>query len=215
MMPGISATAHFGGGFFGAAAGFLANYHRFGSVVQRRLSLLGLVLLPVLSFAALVADLGIDARWVGMVWPVERKAFQNEAADSAWSAGHDALLAFQKILPLLVDYRPERRDPQEVKKAQAALTEIIPELEQAANRLTRTGPYRTAAVEAARQKGIDYLQAVIELCRMAQACLKGGENWKQQEKVLIGQVKQVARLRAEWVEALRKAGLEVTSQVRN
>src|SRR5205814_619532 len=54
FMPGISAEAHFAGGAAGASLAILLNAQRFGRGAVRSLSVLGVVLVPLLSVAALI-----------------------------------------------------------------------------------------------------------------------------------------------------------------
>lgn len=208
MMPGVSASAHFGGALFGAVAGYLANLQRFGSIGRRRLAGAGLVALPILGFAALASDMAINSRWLQFYWATETI----HDAQLVESAGDGALRDYEKIQPLIVNYAPQRRDPDEVKKALSDLAERQTELTQAAAHLSGVGPYRIPAVEKARQAGIAYIQAVLELCRLAQSCLEGGENAKRDEKALPGQWRQAQQLRAAWFNALGQAGLIVTNE---
>lgn len=214
MMPGISAAAHFGGGAIGAAAGYLANYQRFGTAGQRGLGTLGLALFPVLCLAVLLADMVGDPRWVGTAWPAETNDFLASGGDAAWSASENARHVYTQVLPLITNYKSQRRDPQKVEKTRKELEAARKELEQAAARLAKAGPYRTVAVEKARQDGIEYVQAEINLCRRALICLKGGESEKQEEKAMLAQGKQAIDLRAAWMEALRQVGLTVTAEDR-
>jgi membrane associated rhomboid family serine protease len=149
-VPNISAAAHFGGGVVGAITALLLNYQRFGGPVPRRLSLLGLIALPVICLGSVAVAERIDPRWQVL----QLQELYRQPVDEASRSLRTTVAPFQgqpfRVLSI-----------QEVKEAVGGLGQARAEFYQALERLRGMGPYPNATVEQRRQQVIRELATKV------------------------------------------------------
>jgi hypothetical protein len=81
FIPGISMEAHFAGGVAGAIVAALLHIQRFGRGIVRLLALAAVILVPVLSLAALLWAMNNVPRWRQVVKIAQVKAMLQPGKD--------------------------------------------------------------------------------------------------------------------------------------
>ena len=185
FMPGVSFLGHFGGLVVGAVSVMLLHLQQEGSAPWRWAGVAGLVLMPVLFWAALepkvrnarqqqvTAKQGEDAR----------KAFESDLLPRISEAGKQGERTYLRQFWPLTEKNPGRRDPDQVKQARQALTERRQELKDLIADLEKAGPYQDETAEQARTRGLAYILDLDRLLEMAQEYLdKGGKDETELDK---------------------------------
>jgi hypothetical protein len=192
----ISAEAHFGGGIIGGIAAVLLNAHRYGSSRQRRLSLLGLIAIPVLSVGAVVAAERNDPRWLGL-------RFQHIYQDTETSVRN----ALGGQIQLLGAQLPKVHSLQEVREAIAVLDNARAFVYRGIEQLQQGGPVKNPAAEADRRSLIQSFEEQAHRYELDEL-----QNWL--EPLLADQIRQAARVYQQEHDALQKLDVpERTSDV--
>ena len=212
-MPGISASAHFGGLGVGIVAAVLLNFQRFGRGAVRWLALMGLLALPVISVGAVIKAMSADPRWrqpeviestpeaaewkrdirlkVEVIWREVARLENNEANSKRDRAakGSDAKMENELVSVLNVERS---------------------RLQEALRLLKNTGPYDNAALEDQRQFYLEsvetYLEKIETKIRLRQAQLRLAEltaqrmrqklTWSERnEQEFIKQKKKINELK--------------------
>lgn len=219
VLPYISAAAHFGGGAVGVAAAVLLNTQRFSTGVRRWLATFGMALLPLACVGAIAWQRGDDPRWLDL----EYKALKGRV--EAWtksqqynaarvSAGqltdiadkYDPFQVYDEHLKDIIEgRRPERRKPEEVEKALKTATEEEQKLALVATAPAETSGYSLAAFAEADQATRELIAAAREYYRQAAQCLQAGDEWKQREKELAEQRREVERRLRHWKDCCTEA----------
>jgi membrane associated rhomboid family serine protease len=150
-LPGISASAHFGGFVVGIAAAVLVHVSRFGHGPARVLASAALVLLPAGCIGAVLEADRMDPRWGEIDW----RLITRPAALALWNEVAD--LERDELDPLR---RPKQNDRVEVRreKISKVYTRMIAKLDQALGLLKRAGPYRDAPSEEERHKMLERVE---------------------------------------------------------
>lgn len=183
FLPGISAAAHFGGGAVGAVCAALLHLERYGSRITRVAALTVLTALPALLVGPLVLYRERAPGWARL----QQKA-QAERADRAIDELNEVLPKVQEDekaaraaydrheVGELVQKHPQRRDPDDVTGAIAAIDTGLTHLQGAVTRLEQVGPYDSPPAEKARQLRLDLLRARIDLFSYSRDILQKGRN---------------------------------------
>lgn len=211
-LPDVSAAGHIGGALAGGAAALLLNFQRFGPAPWRWLGLISLAAIPWASFAALEHARVTRPEWQ-KVEDLSQKAEQFDFEHRFLAPGSptnvrkvvfQSHLFFQNEIRPLLDRRPGRRDPAAVEQVLAELGGQRDALSQLADALARSGPYRDADIEEARQAALSYVRARARLLELSERCLREGERWTaDDEKILTEQIEKVAESRRAWEELLK------------
>ena len=145
-VPNISAAAHFGGGIVGAIAALLLNFQRYGSPLQRRLALSGLIALPLLCLGAVAEAPQVDPSW---------QKLQLEEIVRPLRTIRVAPLPRQPVKGLSL---------QEVKGAVGDLSQACAQFSAGLERLRNVGPYQDATLEHLRKRFIAEIEMEIAEC---------------------------------------------------
>ncbi len=154
FVPGVSAAAHFGGGAAGVAASILMHGNRYGKGVLRYLATLGLVLFPVVCFAALVFAQRSDPHWEELDYEV-RVLPKMVAAEKQGNEIYNS-----KLLPILLRQLQALSD-QELREAIQDQKDAV-EAYQAGEKAAQDAPhYRNPKVEGGRDAYLQVLKRRI------------------------------------------------------
>jgi len=188
FLPGISASAHFGGGAVGFVLATLLHVHRIAPPPRRTLATMLIVLLPILLIGAVSEAIKKDPRW-------QLLADQDNVRQRALLAVH-----FKKeVLPAVdlaeIKFEELERDAYIVtEKAPAARVKDarLPKLKENlkdAKGLLQAGieklgekPLADERLEKARQTGRDYLHALLEQADRFEKLIDESASWNQQER---------------------------------
>lgn len=152
--PGISMSAHFGGGAAGVVVSLLLHTNRHGKVLVKMLTTVGLVLVPVLCLAGVVVAQRTDSSWEGLEYNFRRLP-QMEAAEKSASAIIDA-----KLQPILLR-QAQGLSEQDLREAVLAQHETVLAFEKGLEAARKPPAYTDSRVENARQKGVQYFERKI------------------------------------------------------
>jgi membrane associated rhomboid family serine protease len=187
LLPGISFWGHAGGAAAGAAAAVCLHYHRFGPPLWRWAALLGLLPIPLGGLYMIDRERHHQKRWA----TVERVDFEERYKHNLTEPiTKEMVQAFaEKVRPVLVDTRAERRDEVKVEAARAVLAEQRQELESWQAALDRLGPYVSKDTSEKRQAALDALKERIDLYARMEECLQQGERFPaRDEKELMDRI---------------------------
>jgi membrane associated rhomboid family serine protease len=179
-LPGISASAHFGGFAFGIVAALLFHAERHGHGIARAFAILAIIALPVAGVGAVLKAQQIDPRWLELrVWVEQQRVLLEQKqwiedtrprAEQLWYDMKDLerdelapLLGARQKAPLI-----ERKD-----KLQAVYTRMLAKLDEAIRLLQNAGPYRDAETEEERR---EHLKGIKEGRKNIEAKMKLLEN---------------------------------------
>jgi membrane associated rhomboid family serine protease len=152
-VPNISAAAHFGGGAVGAITALLLHWQRYGLGLLRRLALLGLIAVPVMSIAAVAEAQDLDPRWQeAKIAFIARQAQQILDADAQPFLGRKLKVHSLKEVKNSISH---------LETARTAFVDF-------AKQLQRIGTIRSKEVEEKRQELIQELKRDSSVCAVAQ-----------------------------------------------
>jgi membrane associated rhomboid family serine protease len=177
----ISASAHLGGGAVGLIAALPMDYMRFGRGQQRAVAFGILVAIPLVCVVWAVrtvlehgpggaqaagqqGGIGVDPQLQQQVNQADRHANQ------VWN---------ERLVPLLFERHPRRRDKEEVQKAQTSAAQVQAELSAVVEKLKNAGPLRN------QQQMQRYFEEKAWLFHLADQCLAQGEECKDEEEQSI------------------------------
>lgn len=201
-VPHISRGAHFGGGLVGLVAAVPVVYLRFGRWFERVLAASALVAIP--AACVIIMLRGCEAH----AGQIRARAAEIEALQ----ADRDAREFNQRLMPginqavkkasaeylneflPLLEQRPKRRDPDEVNRVAASLTEAETEVNAEAARLRQSRPFASRRVETVRQVGVEYLQEWGKLLAMSRDALQQGANWPEDDRKAFHEQNERLRL---------------------
>jgi membrane associated rhomboid family serine protease len=175
FVPGISMSAHLGGGAFGAIAAVLLNVHRFGRGAWRWLALATVVALPLVCLQTVAKAMTIDPRWGPVIDNEERKAINQQLA-MAQEATKEAHRAYSDLAKPLQERHSTRRDPEKVQQAITALRAARGKVTDAAATVGAIGLFRSARIEEVRQVRHESLEAWAKLLETMELYLEHGDN---------------------------------------
>jgi membrane associated rhomboid family serine protease len=204
FMPGVSAAAHFGGGFGGLVAGALLNYQRFGKSWLRWVALVGVLLLPVAGVVAVLPPAQAWYRQMLQRMPQvigERQAAILTARDyenlrgilaDAQKLSLRARGQYDDHIERVLDQKAAARTPAGIKEAEEALATARENVREAVGLLAQAGPYAAPELEAARQKRKEQLEELDKLFALREECLRRGKGLadKDEKDLLEQQVAQ-------------------------
>jgi membrane associated rhomboid family serine protease len=210
-LPNVSGAAHYGGAIGGGAAAFVLTFHRFGNRNQRRLALLGLVFLPVLSVGVLIHAMNTQLNWAALTRPKDVVAKQSEPENceaKVMIPAHTAISAFLKLYKEggeqnLSKKGPDRRTAEEAKALREALQERLDALTATRRRIETVGPYAGADVEKVRQLTLRLLEQCEALARLSQEELQStvaDADWRNKQRAEAAALEKVRETKDEWLE---------------
>jgi membrane associated rhomboid family serine protease len=175
FLPGISGWGHGGGAAAGAVAAVCLHYQRFGPPVWRWAALLGLLPIPLGGLYMIDRERHKQGLWA----TAEARDFDREYKHSIHEPiTKEMAKAFtDKVRPVLVNTRAERREGAKVEAARAVLVEQRKELESWQATLSRLGPYVSKDTSEKRQAALDALKERIDLYARMEECLQQGEQF--------------------------------------
>ena len=150
----VSKGGHIGGGVVGLAAGLPVDLLRFGRAGQRALGLVGLAAIPMVCVAVAVRSFETSGP------RIERADFQDAREHYSRTWNETARFFNEHVLPLMIQ-PPAERGPETVREALAGLARYRDELNQLANHLETTGPYRSGEVDQARRQQLQQVQDLL------------------------------------------------------
>jgi len=148
-LPGISASAHFGGAAVGLVAAVLFMAQRFRHGILSWLSLAGVLALPVICIGAVLEAQKRDERWDSLDFQRVRMPLVLEADEEAVRIKQQKIEPLQGLGVLSVD---------DVQHVLDASKEARASLDRGIDVLSNAGPYRDNATEAVREKDLATLQ---------------------------------------------------------
>jgi rhomboid protease GluP len=205
FLPGISATAHFAGAGFGAAAAVLLHVHRFSRGLLRALALSGVLLLATAPVGLLLREqaskrLFQDPVYAEHLRTTELRHFVTLVRDKAESPLEQAQQLFLTRAAPLLKQAPDKRSPDAVRDVVKELTESQDHLTASAGVFQRAGPYHVGQVEKARQAMAALLEGQARLMGLAAQSLQNGGDWTDDE--LAQQRQEAKRLDEKLDEAM-------------
>lgn len=196
--PGVSWAGHLGGVIGGIVAGVSLDWLRFGAARRKVLGVFGLL-------AIVIAGLGF-VQWAiapaAQPWKERLTQLTSRAPEADESASEMKQFAgyvpavrgaadtvWQAQRSVLFRTRPPQREADAVKEAATALHHARVEIRKAEGVVHTSGPYQTPRARQARKASLDYLQALDQLCQLAEKCLEGKDTWMADEAAWERQVK--------------------------
>ncbi len=202
LVPGVSATAHAGGAAVGLLAALALHWQRFGPPLARWLGVAAVPLLAVGCVGAVEYAMRANPKWQAMIESYEVADLEREqlpVVRDLENAAHRKVAGAR--VKALVGYRPQGRNPADVKRAVAALTEARAEIGQAVERMGQAGPYRSELAREAKQARLDELEARADLWAGWQRCLEAGGAWTpRDQKELEEKEKRLRGAEQHWRE---------------
>lgn len=191
----INPWSDIGGAAGGAMAAFLLHLHRYGPSLWRWLALVGFVPLVWYGHDALDKARAANPAWHKAEKEVFRDRYRRQILDAADKA---ADVYDDEVSPIL-EMHPTRRDPAKVEKALTATVERLRDSNAVVEDLTHAGPFGDAAVESARQAGLQYTMATAVLFAECERILRLGDKRTDKDKRSLQQQGQmVLQRRSEW-----------------
>jgi membrane associated rhomboid family serine protease len=222
FLPFVSGWGHLGGALAGGAAALLFQFERSAPRQWGYAALLGLPLVPALSWYAFEHGRRTDPDWAKLV-ETQRKREKQEAHRARQErldreakeftekflegksktyitrAMRQAGKAYEEDVRPLLDRRPARRDPEAVKKALGELPGLRKEMETLVESLGEVGPYEHEIAEKARTTARAWAQAWVKLLGLAEQCLRAGDDWPLSDDAKIRkQEAEVLKHQKEW-----------------
>jgi rhomboid protease GluP len=207
FFPNVSWAGHLGGAIAGLLVALCFSYSQSQMGLRRWVSLLGVILVPIVSIGLLVRTMKTSAEWAR---PPNAVALggQKAKSDSELREFNDNYLP-QVRSPIgeakkieidvgeLLEMRPSRR--KNVDQAIAEIDAGIGSLEPLTAMFRQRDPFVTPLVEEARTAGLNHLEARLELLRLFKECLEKGEKWTEMDEQRLQQQKQnVEKAESEW-----------------
>jgi len=199
FVPGVSMSAHLGGGAVGAVAAVFVHYQRYGKGVWRWAALAGVVALPLVCVATLAEARMVDKRWEPL-WIHQRDVekqkeftkfeaqFIKRSENALTKAGRAVEHAVE---PDLLNGRSKNRDPEKVAATVTSLAEARAGLLAIANELAEVS-YSEPQVEERRKLLEQFLRKRAEYCELTERYLaekrefidgsQEVKDWKELEK---------------------------------
>ena len=217
FLPGISAAAHFGGGAVGAVCALMLHGQRFGGIVLRPLSLIGVVALPLLCLAGVAVARERSpnrAAFRELARQEEAKRQErrddderldfNGALNQAVPLESAALGRYKEHVEGLLGKHPTRRGERAVAEALVALEQGRANLQMAVEGLGSAGPFQAERVKAAHRLKLELLNARLELFAVSKRVLEAGEDAKPEDDTRLGKAAERVRdLEKDYQAALR------------
>lgn len=196
--PGVSWAGHLGGVIGGIGAGVSLDWLRFGAVRRKVLGVFGLLAIVIVGLGFVQWAIAPAAQpWKERLTQLTSRA--PEADESASEMKQFAAYvpavrgavdtAWQAQQSVLFRTRPAQREGDAVKAAATALHHARVEIRNAERVVDTSGPYQTPRARQARKASLDYLQALDQLCQLAEKCLEGTDTWMADEAAWERQVK--------------------------
>jgi membrane associated rhomboid family serine protease len=211
IMPGISASAHFGGAAAGAAVAVFLHFQRYSMGLVRWLAPIGVVLVFATCTGALVFTMHHSANWLALEEAIKKVQRNDEYVQLRDRFHADALPAFQeskrafdRAMDEVLQSNPARRDAQKKEEALANLAQARAKLAAASKAFDAGLVTKDATNQEARNVVIELLEAQSELLGMAEEYIKQDVNLlNQAETDLNEQKRKVENLASE----LRRFGM--------
>jgi membrane associated rhomboid family serine protease len=194
FLPGISASAHFGGGIVGFVVGSLLLVQRYAVPPRRTVATVLISLMPFICFAAVAEVMEKDPRW------------QRIKADEQARRDFEALERFKKdIVPsvnaadagtesirsnasILLNKLPDRRGDEAVDAMRKEIADTLKAIKKASDQIGDK-PAEEEKLKQARTAALDYLAAAKAYLEDVEGLLKNKAKWTtesgQLEKVVV------------------------------
>jgi membrane associated rhomboid family serine protease len=192
LIPGISKSAHFGGGAVGLLAAIPLDYLRFGHARQRLIAVIVLLAIPIVAVGWAVRAVHEHARWNDDNNGKQRSELGPQVVKEINQAKRDAEQTLDEIVLPLLEQQGNRRDPAEVKKALTAVEESRKGLLTVQQNLRNEGPYSDSRSEKLRLKAIEYFEVMMTYFRSIEQCLQHGSQWTDQDESTLREQQQHA-----------------------
>jgi membrane associated rhomboid family serine protease len=181
LLPGVSASGHFGGGVGGLAAAVPLTYSRFGRGPQRWLGLVAALLVPAAAVLWLESSLA-PHRAEAQVTQARARCVPLVAA-----ASDAAVSAFNKqVLPVCKEVLGNKRlSPKRVQEALARADEAREELRRIARELPEPNSYDDERLNAALGFARGYVEGWIDLFDQFSKSFAGRKSWGRDEAVAV------------------------------
>jgi membrane associated rhomboid family serine protease len=185
FVPGVSMSAHLGGGAIGAIAAVLLHYHRFGKGVWRWAALAGTAALPLVCVATLAEARTVDKRWEPL-WSFQQevqkkqvnKQFETRFVEPSKIALTKARDAVNQALDAdLLNGRATIRDAKKVVATETLLDEARTGLLSLANDLSDIS-YQELQVEERRKVLEQLLRKRADFCELTKTYLNEKREFK-------------------------------------
>jgi membrane associated rhomboid family serine protease len=154
MLPGVSASAHFGGGIAGAFASILLQMHRFGSPGKRALAGFLLAMLPTIYLLGLATAFEYDSR----LQPFMVKVYR-EQIDARLGKLPVAMDDLEPKAEKLFLQESAKRDPAELSRVRDGLSGLTKQAKEAREWVERSAPVGSA--KPMRERGLEMIDALI------------------------------------------------------
>ncbi|HEV2949067.1 MAG TPA: rhomboid family intramembrane serine protease [Gemmataceae bacterium] len=210
FFPNVSWAGHLGGAIAGLLVALCFSYSQAQVGLGRWLSLMGVILVPIVSIGLLVRTMNTSADWIRPRKAVESSGPQRESEIREFEGKYlpqvqAAIQGAKKIegeVGELLEMNPSRR--KNVDQAIAEIDAGIESLSQMTAMLQRRDPFITPLVEEARSAGLNDIEARLELLRLFKECLEKGEKWTEKDEERLQQQKQkVEKAETHWRALLK------------
>lgn len=195
-IPEISKGAHFLGGAVGLLAALPLDYVRFGPPGRRWLGWAALAAIPAFCVAWLERSFeGANGETIRQV-NAQREAFRSdlELAPQLDRVEGEAVDLYNHHAEPLLQERPERRDPEEVRRTIGQLVDAKGRLADLSRRLSSAGPVDDVQAEKRRREELDYAEALAHLLGLTADALTPAHDRKEREARVRAQEKVVNEL---------------------
>jgi len=212
FFPNVSWAGHLGGAIAGLLVALCFSYAQTQIGVGRWVSLMGVILVPIVSIGLLVRTMNTNPEWERRRKAVELAGQDAQSESEIREFNENYLPQVRSVIREaknietnvgeLLEMGPSRR--KNVDQAIADIDAGIGSLEQVTTLLRQRGPFVTPLVEEARTAGLNHLEARFELLRLFKECLEKGEKWTQKDEERLQQQKQnVEKAEKQWRALLK------------
>jgi membrane associated rhomboid family serine protease len=197
IMPGISASAHFGGAAVGAAAAVFLHFQRYGTGLVRWLAPIGIMLVFATCTGALIYTMHHSAHWLALEEAIKKVLRKDEYVQLRDRFRADALPAFQeseraidRAMDEVLQSNPARRDAQKKEEALANLAQVQEKLKAASKAFEAGLVTKDETNQEARNVVLELLEAQAELLGMVAKYIKEDVNLLNQAETDLNEQKR-------------------------
>jgi membrane associated rhomboid family serine protease len=198
LIPIVSGWSHLGGAIVGLVAALLLHVQRFGSPGAAKLAVVGLFAVPVVCLVGLNQRMKRDPGWRKLREDFERRQTIETKAE-LHRLYNETLDLEKQWKETVLDRHPARRDEAAVGKAIEQISEQIPRLREAEQRLADLGPFESRPHEEFRLSGQELFGRWADSLERMRACLEEKVPWDAANPKEFELAKVVQR----WIDAYR------------